>query len=308
MSSRQRSRGFTLIEIMIAMVLMTLVATVIYQMLITTQRVTDAQAERGDLQSNLRSGILVVPNELRQLTLGTSSTLDTISDIRAITDTSITYRVMRGFYTVCAVPANATTIIVYSTSPSAYAAEYRAPVTTDSLMLFWEGDSTVITDDRWIPLPITAIHAASTSCVFPWSATTHPGYTLTLGSTGVPTALGFAKVYAGAPVRTYEIDTLRLMSFNSQQWLGMSASGGAVQPMAGPLAPTAGSVYGFQLTYYDSTGAALTASSTNIPKVRSIRIAIRGISQDPVAQAGRTRAVIQDSLVTYITPRNTPLN
>ncbi|MGH7533515.1 MAG: PulJ/GspJ family protein [Gemmatimonadales bacterium] len=300
------SRGFTLVETLIAMVLLGLVSVVIYKMLITTQRVTDAQAERGDLQASLRAGALAVPSELRQIALSTSSAFDSIADIRAVTDTSITYRSMRGYYMICGTPASATTVIVSDSIPSAFASEYRAPTTSDSALVFWEGDSTITSDDHWIPVAITAVARATNSCTFPSGA--GPGYTLTVSSLTSRSGLAFAKIYAGSPVRTWETVQLTLYASSGQQWLGMSVNGGTTQPVMGPLAPTAGGVYGFQLTYFDSTGTALTASSASIPKIRSIRVALRGVTEGAVALAGKTRSIIQDSLVTTITPRNTPFN
>jgi prepilin-type N-terminal cleavage/methylation domain-containing protein len=58
-------RGFTLVELIIALVLMTLVGTVIFQLLNGTQRVSTAQSERMMLQSSIRTGALVVPRVAR---------------------------------------------------------------------------------------------------------------------------------------------------------------------------------------------------------------------------------------------------
>lgn len=297
------TRGFSLIEIMIALVLMGLVATVVYRMLVTTQRVTDAQAERTDLQTNLRAGALVIPNELRQITISTSSSYDSISDIRAITDTSITYRAMRGFYTICATPGSATTLSVVDAG--GFASEYRAPTTSDSAFVFWEGDTTKTSDDAWVQVGISTV--STSTCTYAGASRT--AYNFTFIGGGVP---NYTKVQGGSPVRTYETVALGLYSYNGKQWLGMAINPGAsapvYQPVVGPLAATTGGAYGFQLTYFDSTGTALTASTTNIPKVRTIKVALRAISSDQVALSGRSRTTIKDSLVTYVTLRNAPFN
>jgi prepilin-type N-terminal cleavage/methylation domain-containing protein len=297
------TRGFTLIETLIALVLLGLVSTVIYKMLVTTQRVTDAQSERGDLQVNLRAGAQVIPNELRQITIGTSSSLDTISDIRAVTDTSIVYRAMRGFYTICATPGSATTLNVVD-APG-FASEYRTPSTNDSAFVFWEGDTNKTSDDAWVQVGIAGV--TSTTCTYAGSS--RAAYTFTFVSPGIPNAtFPYAKIQSGSPVRTYETVTLSLYGSGGQQWLGMQVGSGTMQPVVGPLAATSGGLYGFQLTYYDSTGTALTASAGNVPKIRTIKIALRGTTNDQVALAGRTRSFIKDSLVTYVTLRNAPFN
>lgn len=303
--TRIRSRrGFTLTEILIALVLLGMVSTVIYKMLITTQRVTDAQAQRGDLQTNLRSAALVIPNELRQVTVSTTSgSLDTVTDIRAISDTSITYRAMRGYYTMCATPSSATTIKVVDAS--GFASEYRTPTTSDSAFVFWEGDTNKTSDDAWTQVGIAGV--ASTTCTYAGASRT--AYTFTLKNSGIPSGFAYTKIYAGSPVRTYETITLSLYTSGGQQWLGMSANGGTMEPVVGPLAATSGGLYGFQLTPYDSTGSALTASASNIQKIRTIKIALRAVTSGNVSEAGSsTRAQIKDSLVTYVTLRNAPFN
>ena len=60
-------RGFTLVEVLLALVIMGVVTGAIYKLLNTNQRLSVAQAEQVTLQSNVRTGSLVVPNELREL-------------------------------------------------------------------------------------------------------------------------------------------------------------------------------------------------------------------------------------------------
>ncbi|MGH7532498.1 MAG: PulJ/GspJ family protein [Gemmatimonadales bacterium] len=302
-----RRRGFTLVEVMVALVLVGMVTVVLYQTLISTQRVTDALHQRGVMQSGLRAGGLTVPGELQQLTIGTSSTLDSVSDISAITDTSITYRAMRGFYVVCEAPASATILTAVRVVPSPFTSEYRSPVATDSAFVFWEGDTLTTYDDAWIPVGISAV--ATTTCSYPSSpATTMAAYTIGLAGSGIPAAFPLSKLYPGAPIRTFETDQLTLYASGGAEWLGISVNGAAAQPVLGPLTATSGSVHGFQLSYYDSTGTALTAASSSIPQVRTIGVMLRGVTRAQVAATGRTRALIYDSLLAVVTLRNAPRN
>lgn len=307
MTEPGRRSGFTLVEVMVALVLLGMVSVVLYQALVSTQRVTDALHQRGNLQSALRAGGLTVPGELQQLTIGSSSTLDSVTDISAITDTSITYRAMRGFYTLCQSTVDATALTAVRVLPSAFTSEYRPPAATDSGLVFWEGDTLSTYDDTWIPVGISGV--ASTTCTYPSSpATTKAAYTIGLTGSGIPASFALSKLYPGAPIRTFETNELLLYASGGSEWLGLSVNGGAAQPVLGPLAPTSGSVYGFQLTYYDSTGTALTATSTNIPKVRAIGVMLRGVTRSQVAAAGRTRSLIHDSLMAVVTLRNAPRN
>ena len=95
-------RGFSLVELLVVLVIMTIVTGGIYKLLNSTQRISRAQTERIDLQSNVRSASIVVPNELREINNVLGAALpSTQVDILAKSDTSITYRAMRGLGFVC---------------------------------------------------------------------------------------------------------------------------------------------------------------------------------------------------------------
>ena len=93
----RHSRGFTLVELLVAMVIMLIVTGSIYTLLNTTQRVSRAQAERVDLQSNVRTGAIVVPNELREINNVEGALIGGPQvDILSATPTTLRYRAMRG--------------------------------------------------------------------------------------------------------------------------------------------------------------------------------------------------------------------
>jgi prepilin-type N-terminal cleavage/methylation domain-containing protein len=62
-----KTRGFTLIEILVALVLMGIVSVAIYQTLVTHQRTFLAQTQRIDLQQNIRAAATILPGEFRTL-------------------------------------------------------------------------------------------------------------------------------------------------------------------------------------------------------------------------------------------------
>ena len=94
-------RGFTLVEILVSLVIMLIVSGAIYKMLNSSQRLTRAQAERVSLQSNVRSGALVVPTELRELSTFVGGDADQNDVLAATADERHTYRAMRGIGFVC---------------------------------------------------------------------------------------------------------------------------------------------------------------------------------------------------------------
>ena len=60
-------RGFTLVELLVVMVLVTMLSAVVGRVMINGLRVSRAQMVQAGLQSNVRVGGLVVPLELREI-------------------------------------------------------------------------------------------------------------------------------------------------------------------------------------------------------------------------------------------------
>lgn len=253
-------RGFTLVEIMVALVIMLIVTGAIYKLLHTTQRVSRAQAEHATLQANVRAGSLVVPNELRELNTVVGGSVGQ-NDILAMNASSITYRAMRGFGLVCQAPT-ATQIRIARSSFSGY----RDPaVPRDSVYVFVDGDETLGAVDSWIPVQITAINPGSTCGA-------NAAIALTVANTPALTA-----VPVGTPVRTYEVMQLQLYVADGRSWLGarsVSGNEAAIQPVLGPL--TDGN--GFQLEYFTAAGAA----TADVRQVNSVRVTFRGVSDRSV--------------------------
>src|SRR5207249_805044 len=87
-------RGYTLVELIIALVLLGIVSGAIYQVLVNNQRVYQAQTQQIDLQENLRAATTVLPAEFREL--------DAVDgDIQSMTPTSIQIRAMRKLGFLC---------------------------------------------------------------------------------------------------------------------------------------------------------------------------------------------------------------
>jgi prepilin-type N-terminal cleavage/methylation domain-containing protein len=284
-------RGFTLVELLVVLLIMTIVTGGIYKLLNSTQRLSRAQTERIDLQSNVRTASVVIPSELRELNTVIGGTISQV-DILAKSDSSITYRAMRGFGFVC----TGTTINQLRLSNWA---GYRAPVAgKDSVYVFNDGTASnsidIGSDDTWDPRQVTAVPTGNTC------AAGIPATTLTLGSnlTAIPPN--------GTPVRTYEVMELSLYQNGGKAWLGMrSVSAGelVLQPLLGPLRD--GALIqdnGLRFQYLDANGAA-TAVNANI---KSIVVTIRGETSQKVSSGGGNayNTYVQDSLVSLVSLRN----
>jgi prepilin-type N-terminal cleavage/methylation domain-containing protein len=277
-------RGFTLIEIMISLTLMLMVMGAVYKLILSSQRLSRAQAERMSLQSNVRIGSLVVLSDLRELNTVTGGAAAE-NDILAIAPSSITYRGMRGTGWICQAPT-ATQVRISRSSFSGY----RDPEPTrDSLYVFLDGNPDTETDDAWLPVAITAVSTA-TACPGIIGA----GITLT-----TPNTASLVGLTTGTPVHFYEVMELKLHQADGRSWLGARSvsAGEAVQPVLGPLTDD----NGFLLTYLDAAGV-VTADRTAI---KSILVTLRGISDGAViAGIEGTPTRVEEELVSQIALRN----
>lgn len=283
-------RGFTLIELMVGLVIMLIVTGAIYTLLNTTQRVSRAQAERTDLQSNVRAAAIVIPNELREINTVEGAVIPGPQvDILAKSATSITYRAMRGMGYVCQTPASDEIRVRASTWTG-----LRNPVALrDSAYVFREGDDPDQgADDTWQPVRISAVDLGSTCGAI-------PAYRFTINPTVA--ALTVPLIPVGTPVRLYEVMELSLYASGGQSWLGarsVSASELSPQPVLGPLVDGSGLAF----EYLDKNGNT-TATSSDI---KSVRLTIRGISDNAITTRGGSGVVqhVQDRLVSEIQLRN----
>lgn len=276
-----RRRGFTLVEVLIALVVMGLVTGAIYRMLTMNQRIAQAQAEQVSLQSNVRTSSLIVPNELRELNTVLGSALPDQSDVRVANANGITYRAMRGLGVLCQASA-ANELRIYSSGPMWTGT--RAPIAgRDSLYLFVDTDVNDDDDDAWTPLQITGVATSTCGAA--------AAYRLT-----APVAAGIAK---GTPVRLYEFMRLELKQDGGQWWLaaGSLSAGQATQPVLGPLRANDG----FELEYLNSAGNPTAA----LDAITSIRITVRGLTDDAVREYG-TGALdhSEETLATQVLLRN----
>jgi prepilin-type N-terminal cleavage/methylation domain-containing protein len=275
-------RGFTLIEVLLALVIMGVVTGAIYRLLNSSQRLSLAQAEQVSLQSNVRTGSLVVPNELRELNTVVGGSLEQNDIILPLADDAITYRAMRGLGFVCQAPVAGELRILQSTWTG-----LRDPAgDRDGVYLFNDQDVDDDGDDGWLPVDITGVTASDCGGALAFRLAT---------ADVIPASV---KIYT--PVRLYEVMELKLYSdADGEWWLGArSVSAGEVdlQPVLGPL-----TAEGFKLAYLDSNG-----DETAVEKdIKSIRVTVRGLTEDAVRQGGSgAMGHPEDVLVTQVLLRN----
>jgi prepilin-type N-terminal cleavage/methylation domain-containing protein len=297
-------RGFTLIELVVALVVALLAAGVTHGLLLSGQRHARAGSERAALYDNVRTAAHVIAGEIGPLgydelspeaaaALGYPAGIR--GDLLAMDARSVTYLAGRGHGTVCAVGLSPAEIRVEQSGWTSA----RAPKATDSLLAFAEGDPAASVDNAWLHLGVLA----SAAGVCP-----DGGAAIVLRVAVPPpldpvTALG--RVSAGAVVQLAEVMQLRYYESGGEWWLGLRsvASGEAITPVAGPLADSTASVQGLTLSWLDAAGA-----PTLLPDaVRAVDVALVGISARPIHTRHPARAEVDTfALSARIALRNAP--
>jgi prepilin-type N-terminal cleavage/methylation domain-containing protein len=295
-------RGFTLVELAVALVLGLMVGGLVHRVLLHSQRLARAQAERMALQDNVRVAALVLAGELGgigydEITPEASAALGypvaTRIDLLSIAPGAVTYLAGRGGGRVCGVaPGLSPEIVVAESSWESL----RAPRGSDSLLVFVESDPTTGSDDAWIHLGIASAGAG-----------TCPG-----GEAGIavqvaapppldPAAL--TRVTPGSPARLAEVMEMRYYRSGGKSWFGMRSvsTGEGITPVAGPLADSLAGVRGLMLVYRDATDA-----PTGDPAaVRAVEIALLGVTEQPIHGLDLRRALVDSlALSTRVAPRN----
>jgi prepilin-type N-terminal cleavage/methylation domain-containing protein len=275
-------RGFTLVEMLVALVVLAFLGQGLYKVLTNQQRLSVTQVEQATLQANVRIGTLVMASELQEMGSDAPTSVDLIS----ANASSITYRAMRSLGFACEVTP---TVVKLRASPL-YG--IRLPVAgRDSLLLFVEKDPVVSSDDKWKAFPITSVTSG---------ATCGGAAAYALG-TSLDSASNVDAV-VDAPMRTFEIMELAPVTLSGVDFLGARSvsAGQSLEPVAGPL-----QTGGLAFAYFDSLGN----STTTRKDVRSISITMRGRSDRSVRAGGVSTTIqpIQDTLVRWVTLRNSPV-
>src|SRR2546425_2272330 len=307
MSSSRTRRGFTMVELLVALVLLGIVSAALYRVLVNNQRIYTAQTQRIDLQQNIRAAATILPADLRE-------TDATDGDISAATTTSITFRAMRWMGFLCSQPITGGLVQTPPLTMTMTNKRYygiRGPAAGDSILIRYEGDESTNRDDTWVLARITAM--ATVNCPgLPAYPDNTPGkqmvVTAWMPTTAVAPALPAPNlpnvIYAGAPVRGFETVSYRLYqpAGDTSYYVGLQ-TGSGTQPLIGPVLSN-----GLQLAYFDSTGASLGAplSPADLVRVARVDITVRARTAQPVrgGGGGTLLGAIVDSVVTRVALRN----
>ncbi len=286
-------RGFTMIELLVALVLLGLVSAALYRVLVNNQRLYMAQTARIDLSQNIRAASTILPAEFRELDASEG-------DITAMSATSISMRTMRWLGFACNTPGlggalNSVSVIVRGGTPGQplfFGA--RGINNTDGVLIYYDGNVNSRTDDFWATGTITASPNGQ-NCN---DGTNGQRLLLNINLLGLgPNVAG--AIPLGAPVRGWEAVNYSLYqpAGDTSWYVGFQPAGQTMQPLIGPV--LAGN--GLQFQYFDVNGNVTAVRA----QVARIDITVRARTAAAVRAGGQAaRATVVDSVVTSVALRN----
>ncbi|KPJ92545.1 MAG: hypothetical protein AMS18_07205 [Gemmatimonas sp. SG8_17] len=285
-------RGFTLIELIMALSLGAAVAALAAQAIIGTQRATQAGVQQVDIRQSLRAGIAYFGSVVRELDAADG-------DVTVASATQLQFKAMRWTGLLCAAPVagGGTSVVMPIRRDAVYG--LRGPDNTlDSVYVFKDDDTGSRADDAWLTGAVINV-ALATSCS---DGSNSADLTVEITAASGGQAAALTGVTVGSPIRGFQLEELTLLSSGGRWWMAQRTASRAgawttPQPLLGPLA--AG---GLALAYLDSTGAA--AGTLN--DIASVAITLRAESRDRVHKGLAAIDFARDSLITRVALRNNP--
>jgi len=291
-------RGFTLVELLVALVLLAIISAALYRVLVNNQRLYQAQTQQIDLQQNIRAAETILPAEFRELDA-------TDGDISAMSATSLSIRAMRWLGFTCSPPVlggllGGVTLTIRggAVGQPLFFGSRGPSVANDSVLVYYDGNQAARNDDGWAwGKPIAAL---AQNC--PLGGT---GLRLTLNiALPAPTPPAITSnvngaITNGAPVRGFERVTYQLYrpAGDTSWYIGFQPAGGTMQPLIGPVLSN-----GLSFSYYDSTGA-VTALPARVARIDFV-VRARTAQSVRKASGSAARAAAVDSVNVSVALRN----
>ena len=235
--------GFTLVEMIVVVGLMGIVMAALYQTILATQRTTNSQVQRIDVQQSTRAAGLYLSHLLRELDAADG-------DVLVSGATTLRIRAMGWTGVLCTPPVAAGSQIQFTIARGFLFGVRPPEAARDSVLLYADGDPEIRTDDVWLFGGLTTVAAGA-------CPDASPGAVLQVdvsGASGGPAA-ALADVTLGSPIRGFSVEELSLYLQGGDYWLGRRTAdrGGtwsAMRPLIGPLKTD-----GLAFTYFDDVGA-----------------------------------------------------
>ena len=290
-------RGFTMIELLVALVLLGIVSTAIYRVLVNNQRLYMAQTQRIDLSQNIRAANTILSAEFREL-----DAFD--GDIVAMGPDSVVIRGMRWLSFVCVPPVlsgvnagNQMTIRGRQVGDPMFFGSRYINETTDSLLIYLDGNQTTRLDDYYVPARLSAT-PGNQQCPAVGAIPAQPGTRIVFDGNFIAGTNIAGAITVGAPVRGFERVKYRLYqpSGDTSWYVGFQPGGQTIQPLIGPLLTN-----GLTFQYFNAAGA-VTAVRTQVAR---IDVTVRARTTAQVRAGGQAaRRAIVDSITFSVALRN----
>lgn len=300
-------RGFSLPELIVAMVLFAIIGGAIVKTLSTGQRAYDAQVQHVEMQQNMRMAANFLTSELRELNASDG-------DIQSMSSDSIRIRSMRQMGFVCTLPTLGGALVSQVLSGVTFyvrdpiqAGRYFAP--GDSLLVFYEGNPSVRADDSWLVgafAPGTDPNTAQNANCQDVPARQGRLFTtnLVFDASALPPQVNAANaITLGSPIRAFQSVVYKRLQVGNDWYVGFDSAGVATtnQPLIGPLADA----NGMSFTYYDSLNAVLVGNTPAIRnRVARISIALALKTAKAVRKNTGTPAADTSRVVLEVALRN----
>jgi prepilin-type N-terminal cleavage/methylation domain-containing protein len=275
--ARGMRRGFTLIELIVALVIGLMVLTAVVRMMIVQGKGYRKQREVIDIRETAREAAALLTWDLRQASVGGSA-------LAAMGTNTVALRSPRGLGTVCAKHPSLARYGLWKTGGNIMAG------IDDSALVYQLGR------EKWTALKITAVGTPAamgvTACAWPGA---RPPDIVVEFAVGVKTDTSYIKI--GAPFRSFRRVEYSEYQLNNRWWLGRKVGAAtSYEQLTGPLVSPSGN--GLAFAYYDTLGAV----TTNPAAVGSIAFTLRTESYKNT-YVGTTYAYQRDSLTTRIALR-----
>lgn len=263
-----RARGFSLVELLVVSVMLTVIMGAVYKTLISQQQSTRHLSAVITTQQTNRTAAQFLAGEMREL--GTT----VAGDILMASADSIRFRALRKAAVVCnMVAGGSTSVDVFSLGDTI--------AVNDSVAIYADKGTPSLADDSLFRAQVTNIATATCPALGAgptWTSMNAVARRLTLSPAP-------ANVFQGALVRTYTPVTYGRYVKGTTPVFGRRLGADTAVTLIGPLA--SGST-GFALQYYNVNAASLATPVTaaNLPGIVRIRLTIRGESKGAVTSTG----------------------
>ena len=295
---RRPARGVTLIELIVALTLFGVLATIMLRVVRDQQRFQVGALEIIDTKRNARQAVELLSAALRPVSA---------ADIYAASDSSIAFRAIHGLSHICAIDSSRTLVALPAASAtgvtglSTFLTMARAG---DSVLIFDPGDQYSADDDTWRPHVLITAPGGGVCPLRPTglASSTTPGLALF-----VAPPLG-ASIGVGTPVRFFRPTSYSLYRSSAGEWmLGyVACAAGACtarQPLSGPYSPSASDgSRGIAFDYFDALGA----QTSDPPRIARAHVIARSQSGSILSFGHVRNKRYKDSLAMTIGLRNPP--